>query len=98
MKDSRPNALPLQNTLTVISNGVQSWNDLIAMPTVDPRDLIGNTVIAGTTVQFLRSNTLTIASGTWVASPFSVSPSAPVSAALVVDSYRWIEEGNPAGW
>lgn len=94
MKDSCPNALPAQNMVTAVSGGVQSWNDLIAMPPADPRDLIGNAVIAGTTVQFLRSNSFTISSGTWITSPFSLGPSAPVCAALGVDSYQCVEWAN----
>ncbi len=94
MKDSCPNALPPQDTLSLVSGAVQSWNDLIVMSPADPRDLIGNAVIAGTTVQFLRSNTFTISTGSWIASPFALGPSAPVCAALGTDSLQCVEYAN----
>jgi hypothetical protein len=93
MKDSCPNAFGGGNSLPLVG-GVQSWNDLITMQPADPRDLIGNAAIQGSTVQFLMSSTFTITSGTWLPSPFALGSAVPTCATLGTDSFQCIEWAN----
>jgi hypothetical protein len=94
MRDTCPNALSFPNSPPPIREGAQSWNDLITTQPADPRDLIANAAIQGTTVQFTLSSTFTISSGSWIPSPFALGSSAPTCAALGTDSFQCIEYAN----
>ncbi len=72
----------------------QSWIDVQALEPRCPLEVIAWASITGLTAQFRRSNNFLITSGSWLPSPFSISPIVPVCSANGADSGEKVADAD----